>query len=349
MRASTTIVALAARALPGGRVLALMLALLVSTGMMLVVADVPSKAQTASLTINPIPNGEVYPGQEYSGGQVSVNYSGTSPLTASVNYGDGTGYTNFDLTRALSHHYTAPPTYPATYTVTVVVTDGTGLMDTETATVVVKAPTGTLNLTKPADATLAQGQPYNLEGTVTTPNLSGLQGVVNFGDGTGNEPLTINQSEQTYWHPHTYVRPGTYNGKGTHNVNVTVADETGKVGTTSATVTAHPLDDTFGVTPPESKTVNEGYLYESQGTVDASNTRKYVDYGDGAGFEELQSDPNSGAYSLKHFYAVDGVYKVTVIAFGDNGSKGTATATAEVVPATPPPDTEEGDATDDFP
>jgi hypothetical protein len=147
--------------------LALMLALLVSTGVMLVVADVPSKAQTASLTINPIPNGEVYPGQEYSGGQVSVNYSGTSPLTGSVNYGDGTGYTNFDLTRALSHHYRAP----GTYKVTVVVTDGTGLMDTETATVVVKAPTGTLNLTKPADATLAQGQPYNLEGTVKTPNL----------------------------------------------------------------------------------------------------------------------------------------------------------------------------------
>jgi PKD repeat protein len=57
--------------------------------------------------------------------------------------------------------------------------------------------------------------------TFTDPGADEWSGTVNFGDGTGDEPLTIDQETKTFGLDHTYTESGTY------TVSVTVEDDDG--------------------------------------------------------------------------------------------------------------------------
>jgi hypothetical protein len=69
-----------------------------------------------------------------------------------------------------------------------------------------------------------RGQPLNYTGSFSDPDLDAWTGTVNFGDGTGDQPLTLNP-DKSFAFGHVFAKIGSY------NVVATVVDNHGGVGT----------------------------------------------------------------------------------------------------------------------
>jgi PKD repeat protein len=150
-------------------------------------------------------------------GSASSDPEGTALLYA-WNFGDGsltaTGAT-------VSHVYADNGTYTATLTVS----DGslTGSATT-TATIANVAPSvGAI-----AGATLQPGGSYAAGGSFTDPGADSWIASVDYGDGSGTQPLALSGSTFTLGH--------TYAASGTFTVTVIVVDDDGESGTSHATV-----------------------------------------------------------------------------------------------------------------
>ena len=127
------------------------------------------------------------------------------------------------------------PTAPGRYTVTVRATDNGSppLSDAQTFTITVNdvAPTVTLS---PAVA-VAQGAIFRDSGSFSSPVSGSFTATVDYGDGTGLQPLAVN-SDRPFALAHTYARAGVF------TVTVSVTDPFGGTGkqTLSETVTIPP-------------------------------------------------------------------------------------------------------------
>jgi hypothetical protein len=129
-----------------------------------------------------------------------------------------------------------PPDGPLTVPVTVVVTD-TGQPARSTpvtfnVTVVNVAPTVDVGPDANVDPTL--GTTFTRTGSFADPGADTSTARVNYGDGTGDQPLALNPDK-------TFVLNHTYAGIGTFPVTVTVTDEDGGVGTDTVAVTVADL------------------------------------------------------------------------------------------------------------
>ena len=194
-------------------------------------------------------------------------------------------------------------------------------------------PGGTVN-TRPVvdaggDATVNEGSSFSRSGSFVDPDADTWTGTVDYGDGSGVQPLAL--VGKTFQLAHTYADNGPF------TVTVTVND--GSVsGSDSFLVTVQNVDPVVDAGPD--KTIPPGGTFSSSGSfVDpgADTWTATVDYGDGSGVQPLALNADK-TFALSHVYASAGVFTVTVTVTDDDGGTGTDTAvvTVEAGANTPP-------------
>jgi lysophospholipase L1-like esterase len=180
-----------------------------------------TKAQPAALTVNAFSGATIDEGSAYSA-TGSFFDPGAGPWTATVNYGDGSGVQalalNADKTFSLSHAYADN----GSYTVTVVVNDGTTTAQ-NTATVGVNNVVPAFSL----GADVGSSPTFSYNGSFTDPGADSWTATVDYGDGSAPQTLPINQANKTFALSKVYAYNGAY------SVKVTIVDDDG--GTSSST------------------------------------------------------------------------------------------------------------------
>src|SRR5262249_43969976 len=141
---------------------------------------------------------------------------GTDAWTATVDYGDGSGVQslalNPDKTFSLSHVYADE----GSYAVTVSVDDDDGGSDSTSATItVLSVPPMVQPL---ADVSLNEGDTYSATGSFTDPGADTWTASVDYGDGAGVQPLTLNPDK-------SFNLNHVYDDNGRYSVTVTVSDD----------------------------------------------------------------------------------------------------------------------------
>lgn len=277
--------------------------------------------------VNPLNGGSINVNDTYTESGSFTDDDSTS-WTATVDYGDGTGTQNLplqaDKSFTLSHQYTTA----GNYTINVTVTDDQGATGTTYASVTVNnAP----QVASFSDATMLSGEVYSENGSFVDSDSSSWTATVNYGDSSGDQPLTL--SGKTFSLNHTYATPGSY------TVTVKVTDNQGATGTGTATVTVNNRPP--HVTPLNSETVNEGETFTETGAftdTDSTTWTATVDYGDGAGEQPLTLNTDK-TFSLNHTYKDNGNYTVTVVVTDNQGNTGTTMTSVIVNNVTPTVDT----------
>jgi DNA/RNA endonuclease G (NUC1) len=158
------------------------------------------------------------------GSSVTLSAAGSSDpdgdaLAYAWSFGDGAEGTG----ASPSHVYADNGNYP----VTVIVTDPYGAADTATTTVTVMnvAP----SVAAFANGSLLQGEVYATAGSFGDPGADTWTATVDYGDGSGAQPLALNGNDFALSHRYTAA--------GTFTVTVRVTDDDGAEGVRTATVT----------------------------------------------------------------------------------------------------------------
>jgi hypothetical protein len=151
------------------------------------------------------------------GAVISTDTIGSQPLIL-----------NSDKTFTFDHTFANP----GSYTLSVVVADNffsaLGTFGFRTLTVNIDTPPVITDLNGPTHS--VPGQPVHFAGLFTDPDPADTwTGTVNFGDGSGGQPLVLNP-DKSFAFDHAYANVGSY------NVGVTVTDNHGGVGTRSLVV-----------------------------------------------------------------------------------------------------------------
>ena len=178
-----------------------------------------------------------------------------------------------------------------------------------------------------ATASLNEGGTFSRSGSFTDPGPDSWTATVDYGDGSGVVPLTLNG--KTFSLSHTYPNDGVF------TVTVTVDDGDGGTGQAQITVTVYNVLP--NVNAGAGGTINEGAMFSGSGSFTdpgADTWTATVNYGDGSPAQAL---PLSGKnFSLSHTYTDDtgGPFTVTVTVNDDDGY-GTGTATVVVLNVRP--------------
>ena len=146
---------------------------------------------------------------------VSFTDDGSGPWTAVVDYGDG----NVENPAVASTSFGLSHTYAqdGTYTVTVTVTDDAGAEGSSSASVVVSNVPPVVDAGP--DATILEGGTFESAGSLTDPGADSWNATVDYGDGSGIQPLAL--SGKDFLLSHTYAG----DGSGPFTVRVTVQDD----------------------------------------------------------------------------------------------------------------------------
>jgi hypothetical protein len=262
------------------------------------------------------------------GGMVfSQNGSFTDPSAdtwmATVEYGDGSGVQdlalNPDKTFTLSHTYTKA----GTYLVTVNVVDDDLAKGADTVTVQTAHPP---KVSLPGSTSLYEGSALSLSGRFNDPASNSWTATVDYGDGSGVQPLALNANK-------TFALNHLYTDEGLYTVTVQVKDELGSIGTGTMRVTVRDI-------LPKVSAGRDATLTLSGGAATLSRAGSFIDpspdtwtatvnYGDGGGVQTLTLNPNK-TFNLGHVYTKKGTYRVIVKVTDDDGTVGTATFTVRV-------------------
>ena len=258
------------------------------------------------------------------GTAVAFDASGSSdpdgdPLTFTWDFGDGAAGTGATPTHAYADD--------GNYTVTLTADDGHG--GTATDTLVVTVTNVGPVVTLPATGSAAEGSAFPAAGLFTDPGADTWTATVNYGDGTGEQPLVLNP-DKSFALNHTYADNGDY------SVTVTVQDDDGDSDTKSLAVAVSNLVPTATVAGPARGVRGQGLAFtftaNDPSPVDQAAPFTYsVTWGDGS--SQSISGPATGA-NLSHAYTATGTYIVSVTARDkDNGTSTVATQTVTVVAA----------------
>lgn len=277
--------------------------------------------ETATIVVNAAPQIVDLADEEINvGGTYTTNGSfidaDSSSWTATVDYDDGLGAQALSLkdkSFILNKIYSTA----GTYTVSVKVTDNQGITSTKSATIKVNAPphVNTFN-----GATIIQGEVYSALGSFIDNDSDTWIATVNYGDGTEEQQLTLD--ENNFILNHTYASAGEF------TVTVEVTDNQGTSGTRTASVFVDALPQ---INVLVGASINIGETYSEEGSFADSDSTFWsgtVDYGDGSGAEILTI--NGTSFSLEHIYNTAGEYTVTVQIHDNQGAVGTRTATVAV-------------------
>jgi Ca2+-binding RTX toxin-like protein len=210
-----------------------------------------------------------------------------------------------------------------TYTVRGKITDKDGASREYSTTITVRNVTPTI--TMPAAATLDEGGSFSGIGSFTDPGSDTWTATVDYGDGSGVQPLTL-KPDGTFDLAHTYANSGEF------LVTVRVDDGT-TVGVNTTTVTVRNVAPTAtGITGPA--LVGIGAIVEFTLTaVDTSPADQEaftfrIDWNNDGTFDESATGP-SGTI-ITHAFPTAGTHTVRVVAVDRDGAEGpAATLTTE--------------------
>ncbi|GAA1964306.1 hypothetical protein GCM10009817_00040 [Terrabacter lapilli] len=277
----------------------------------------PTLPPTASLTVSPSTG--TAPLLVTADASQSSDPQG-QPLSYAFDFGDGT-------TVAASGVATADHTYATagSYTVSVTVSDTSGLTDTTTrqvsATAPVRPPTAGLSVT-PTTGTAPLGVSADASASAD-PQGQSLSYAFAWGDGA----TTAASAAATA--THTYTTAGTY------TVTLTVANTSGLTATATQAVTVsapvQPPTASLSVTP-SSGTAPVSVSADASGSSDpqGQSLTYGFDWGDGA---TTATSPTARA---SHTYATAGTYTVAVVVTNTSGQTARATRSVTVTAAQPP-------------
>jgi DNA/RNA endonuclease G (NUC1) len=247
------------------------------------------------------------------GSSVSMSGAGsTDPNGTVVSYawtfGDGGTATGANV----SHVYTNN----GTYTVILTVTDNDGLTNvvTTTATIANVAP----SIAFIPGGTRPVGSLFTASSSFTDPGDDTWTATVNYGDGTGTQPLALVGKDFTI--SHAWATPGN------HEITVTISDGT----TTSSrsglvTVMALPVAN---IASPITGIEGSAVTMSGAGSTDADGfiVNYAWTFGDGG---------TGTGVSVSHTYAAAGAYVVTLTVRDDHGNESTTSTTAIISALTP--------------
>ena len=203
---------------------------------------------------------------------------------------------------------------PGTYDVSLTVTDGEGLMDTDIVTITVNDPNGNQPPVAVAEATPLSGD-APLEVTFTGSNSTDDVGIVSYLWDFMDGGATSADADPVY----------TFNTPGTYNVELTVADEDGLEDTATITITVTSggnLPPTaVALASPNSGSAPLAVIFNGENSYDDEGIVSYLwDFMDGS----TSTDMNP-----MYTFTVDGTYNVQLTVTDTGGL--TATATVSIV------------------
>jgi DNA/RNA endonuclease G (NUC1) len=209
-----------------------------------------------------------------------------------------------------------------TYAIRLIATDGSGAADTTTSSITVANVAPSIGVL--AAGTVDEGSTYSGSGSFTDPGDDHWTATVDYGDGSGAQPLAL--AGKTFSLSHTYAASGSY------RVTVTVkeTDVEAATGSQIATVTVAnvaPVVATFA-----GATILRGESYAATGSFadpGADTWTATVNYGDGSGTSAVALDGKG--FTLQHSYGTAGVYTVTVAVADADGGSGARTAQVTVL------------------
>jgi PKD repeat protein len=281
------------------------------------------------------------------------------PFTAVVDWGDGS---NPDVANVsgndnpFSYSFNGNHTYSQDgfYLVTVTVTDNngqTGVSDSTTVSVNNVAPTVDTPIVSPT--TVDEGSAtFSVSGGLSDPGGAADQpysATIDWGDGNTDTAMVSGDNN-----PFSYAFNGnhTYTQDGIYFVTVSVTDQNGSAGFSSATtVSVENVAPAVGTPQVSPAQVNEGTetsfsvtgTFSDPGGAFDQPYDVQVDWGDGSSdVASVSGSDNPFSYSFNgnHTYSQDGSYFVTVSVLDQNGSTGTSdSATVTVSNVTPIVDT----------
>ncbi|WP_344981576.1 PKD domain-containing protein, partial [Streptosporangium fragile] len=191
------------------------------------------------------------------------------------------------------------------------------------------APNTAPVLSAGGDVELTVGEQLQRTVTVTDPDSTSWTATVNYGDGSGDQRVTVTDRKVALAH--------TWSTAGTYTVTVTVTDDGGEKATATFTVTvvpAQPPNQAPTVTLTGPATVTQGTTWVGRGTFtdpDSTAWTYTADYG--AGPQELE--PTAGQLKLEHAFTAAGTYTVILAVTDNQGATGTAQVTVTVTNAAP--------------
>ncbi|MDP9867826.1 MULTISPECIES: PKD domain-containing protein [Streptosporangium] len=226
-------------------------------------------------------------------------------------------------------------TTPRTGIALVMVTDGSGRTGSAGVPYVIEEATPNQSprvLDGASDVELTVGETLRRTVTFTDPDSTSWTATVDYGDGSGPQPVTPDAAKQITLE-RQWATPGTY------PVTVKVTDDGGLETAATFTVTVVPAETpnqapVVSLTGPD--TIEEGSLWKAEGAFtddDSTSWTATVDYGDGNGPREL--NPQGRQLTLEHTPGDDGERTVTVAVTDDKGATGTVTLKLRAANAAP--------------
>jgi PKD repeat protein len=241
--------------------------------------------------------------------------------TAMVDYGDGSGLQPVALNGnsfELSHVYADE----GVYLMNVYVTDSDGGMGMATLWVEIYNVDPMVN---EIYGEIDEGSTFTFSGSFTDPGADTWTATVDYGDGSGEQPLALDG--QTFQLSHTYA-----NGWGDYSSgSVWVRDGDGYGGASWIYLI---IRNVAPVVHAEGGTINAGSVFTSSVSITDPGAEEmwaaFINYGDGT-WESLGVDRT---FQLSHAYETSGTYSVTIEVYDDTD---VGTITVPVVVRTPPP------------
>jgi hypothetical protein len=240
--------------------------------------------------------------------------------TATVNYGDSSGVKpltlNLDKTFVLNNTYFNN----GTYTVTVTVTDGEGCVGSDNVTVTVNNVAPMVNAGP--DATVNEGSSFTSSGNFTDPGADTWTATVNYGDGSGPQPLTLNPDK-------TFALNHNYSDDGTFTVAVTVTDDDGGVGSDTVLVTVNDLSPTVVLNGDTLLDERQTGSYDASSSTSSPDT--IVSYEWDWDYDGVTFNPSGDTgVTQSHAWNDDGTYTAAMRVTDDDGSTDIATLSVTV-------------------
>jgi len=243
--------------------------------------------------------------------------------TATVNYGDGFGpqalQLNANKSFELSHFYSDN----GTYNVSVTVDDGVGGSATATVTVTVLNVAPVLNAY--LNAATNEGSTFSGSGSFVDGGADTWVATVNYGDGSGVQPLTLNSNK-------SFNLSHVYSDNGTFQVTVSITDDDSGVGYTYIQVTvnnvAPVINSVTGPSGPVSmgSTVTVLANFTDAGSPD-THTCTFA-WGDGQPSTTVVG--NAGSCSSTHAFSAAGTFTVGVTVTDDDSGSASSSLSINV-------------------